>query len=113
MTLQYAVPPYSSYPRILPYFVLILLSVLDAFEGYDLEGVGSISRDNLRQMFKAYFYVTIELVRDVVKACEEEMVSFNKKSSKFQVSSIWKEQVLEYQVPMLHTNALFFVDIGL
>lgn len=46
-----------------------------AFEGYDLEGVGSISRDNLRQMFKAYFYVTIELVRDVVKACEEEMMA--------------------------------------
>ncbi|XP_071484276.1 uncharacterized protein [Diadema antillarum] len=46
-----------------------------AFEGYDLEGVGSISRDNLRQMFKAYFCVTIELVRDVVKACEEEMMA--------------------------------------
>ena len=46
----------------------------DAFEGYDLDGEGTISRDNLRKMFKAYFYITIELVRDVVKACEEEMV---------------------------------------
>ena len=46
----------------------------DAFEGYDLDGEGTVSRDNLRKMFKAYFYITIELVRDVVKACEEEMV---------------------------------------
>ena len=49
--------------------------ISDAFEGYDLDGTGVISRDNLRKMFKAYFYITIELVRDVVKACEEEMVS--------------------------------------
>ncbi|XP_038060803.1 uncharacterized protein LOC119731668 isoform X2 [Patiria miniata] len=46
-----------------------------AFEGYDLDGIGCVSRDNLRKMFKAYFYVTIELVRDVVKACEEEMMA--------------------------------------
>ncbi|XP_071810360.1 uncharacterized protein [Asterias amurensis] len=46
-----------------------------AFEGYDLDGTGVISRDNLRKMFKAYFYITIELVRDVVKACEEEMMA--------------------------------------
>ncbi|XP_033106516.1 uncharacterized protein LOC117108569 [Anneissia japonica] len=44
------------------------------FEGYDLDSMGTISRDNLRKMFKAYFYITIELVRDVVKACEEEMM---------------------------------------
>ncbi|XP_071961280.1 uncharacterized protein [Antedon mediterranea] len=44
------------------------------FEGYDLENLGALSRDNLRKIFKAYFYVTIELVRDVVKACEEEMM---------------------------------------
>ena len=29
--------------------------------------------------FQAYFDVTIELVRDVVKACEEEMVRENKR----------------------------------
>ncbi|XP_022098786.1 uncharacterized protein LOC110983661 [Acanthaster planci] len=46
-----------------------------AFEGYDLDGAGCVSRDNLRKMFKAYFYITIELVRDVVKACEEEMMA--------------------------------------
>lgn len=49
--------------------------VLHAFEGYDLEKVKSISRDNLRQMFKAYFQITIALVKDVVRACEEEMMA--------------------------------------
>ncbi|XP_071816284.1 uncharacterized protein [Apostichopus japonicus] len=49
--------------------------VLHAFQGYDLEKLQSISRDNLRQMFKAYFQITIALVKDVVRACEEEMMA--------------------------------------
>ncbi|CAH1784950.1 unnamed protein product [Owenia fusiformis] len=46
-----------------------------AFQGYDLENKNSLSKENVSKMFKAYFHVTIELVRDVVKACEEEMMS--------------------------------------
>ncbi|EDV25220.1 uncharacterized protein TRIADDRAFT_56938 [Trichoplax adhaerens] len=43
------------------------------FTGYDLDGSGYISKENLRRMFKAYFGVTIDLVRDVVKGCEDSM----------------------------------------
>ncbi|CAG8495885.1 10396_t:CDS:2 [Acaulospora colombiana] len=44
------------------------------FRGYDLNGDGFISRDELQQIFKAYFHISTELVRDVVKAMEEEML---------------------------------------
>lgn len=46
-----------------------------AFMGYDLDGSGYITRDELRQMFRAYFHLSIELVRDVVKAKEEEIMA--------------------------------------
>eukprot|EP01135_Chromosphaera_perkinsii_P004656 Nk52_evm5s293 gene=Nk52_evmTU5s293 len=46
-----------------------------AFKGYDLDNNGFISRHELYKMFKAYFYLSMELVRDVVKALEEEMIS--------------------------------------
>ncbi|KAI8501846.1 hypothetical protein Bbelb_202580 [Branchiostoma belcheri] len=45
-----------------------------AFQGYDIEKKNSLSRENLTKLLKAYFQVSIELVRDVVKACEEEMM---------------------------------------
>ena len=47
----------------------------DAFKGYDLNNSGYLSRDELRSMFKAYFLLSMELVRDLVKALEEELVS--------------------------------------
>lgn len=47
---------------------------LDAFKGYDLDEDGYISRDELYQMFKSYFYLSMELVRDVVSAMEDEMM---------------------------------------
>lgn len=46
-----------------------------AFGGCDVEKKGYISRENLRRMFKAYFEVSLELVRDVVRSCEEEMMA--------------------------------------
>ncbi|XP_077980224.1 recoverin family protein DDB_G0274781-like [Glandiceps talaboti] len=64
-----------------------------AFNGYDLDGVGAISRDNLRKMFKSYFYITIELVRDVVKACEEEMMSNFDDSQGKPVSSLFSAPI--------------------
>lgn len=45
-----------------------------SFQGYDLDNDGFISRGELRKMFKAYFYLSMELVRDVVRALEEEMM---------------------------------------
>ncbi|CAG8481931.1 1747_t:CDS:2 [Diversispora eburnea] len=54
--------------------LVVGLSVLYAFKGYDLDGDGLISRDELQQIFKAYFHISTELVRDVVKAMEEELL---------------------------------------
>ncbi|KAI9287005.1 hypothetical protein BC943DRAFT_358939 [Umbelopsis sp. AD052] len=45
-----------------------------AFKGYDLDNDGYISRDELFRMFKAYFYLSMELVRDVVSAMEDDMM---------------------------------------
>ncbi|XP_013408056.1 uncharacterized protein LOC106172026 [Lingula anatina] len=64
-----------------------------AFEGYDLENKGSISKENLRRMFKAYFNITIELVRDVVKACEEEMMANFDDSSGKPVSALFSAPI--------------------
>jgi Ca2+-binding EF-hand superfamily protein len=46
----------------------------DAFKGYDLDEDGYISRDELYRMYKSYFYLSMELVRDVVSAMEDEMM---------------------------------------
>ncbi|KAJ3225135.1 hypothetical protein HK099_007340 [Clydaea vesicula] len=54
-----------------------------AFSGYDLDGDGCISRQELHKMFKAYFHLSMELVRDVVKTMEEGMMeSFDDQNSK-------------------------------
>eukprot|EP00039_Didymoeca_costata_P020446 m.341289 g.341289 ORF g.341289 m.341289 type:complete len:413 (-) comp19984_c0_seq1:38-1276(-) len=49
-----------------------------AFKGYDLHNNGYLSRDELRNMFQAYFHLSMELIRDLVKALEEQlMANFN------------------------------------
>jgi hypothetical protein len=54
---------YSTLPRI-----------TDAFRGYDLNGDGQISKAELRRMYKAYFHLSMELVRDVVKTMEDGLL---------------------------------------
>lgn len=55
----------------IPFFFFFLA---DAFKGYDLDNDGYISRDELYRMYKSYFYLSMELVRDVVSAMEDEMM---------------------------------------
>jgi Ca2+-binding EF-hand superfamily protein len=47
---------------------------LDAFKVYDLDDDNLISREELWIIFKAYFKLSMELVRDVVKVVEEGMM---------------------------------------
>lgn len=49
-------------------------NLVDAFQGYDLNNDGLVSRDELRKMFKSYFLLSMELVRGVVKVMEEGML---------------------------------------
>ena len=57
--------------------------IIYAFKGYDLHNNEYISRDELRSMFKAYFHLSMELVRDLVKALEQEMMAnFNDEGDK-------------------------------
>lgn len=44
---------------------------IDAFEGYDMNGDNLISREELSIIFKAYFRLSMDLVRDVVRVVEE------------------------------------------
>ncbi|XP_065835933.1 uncharacterized protein [Oscarella lobularis] len=64
-----------------------------AFRGYDLEHTGFANRQNLRRMFKAYFYVTVELVRDVVRGCEEEMMEAYEDDPSKPVSAIFNAPI--------------------
>lgn len=60
---------------------------LDAFKGYDLDEDGYISRDELYRMYKSYFYLSMELVRDVVSGMEDEMMDTFEFSASQPVSS--------------------------
>ncbi|KNC83917.1 hypothetical protein SARC_03852 [Sphaeroforma arctica JP610] len=44
-----------------------------AFQGYDVHHNGFITKNEIRKMLKAYFFLSMELVRDVIRGLEEEM----------------------------------------
>ncbi|KAI7870857.1 hypothetical protein BDF14DRAFT_1741027 [Spinellus fusiger] len=64
-----------------------------AFKGYDMDEDGYISREELYRMFKAYFYLSMELVRDVVSAMEDEMMDTFEFSPSAPVSSAFNVSI--------------------
>lgn len=74
------------YPSLSPQFCTAAYQhpkIIDAFQGYDLNDDGFISRTELHRMFKAYFHLSMELVRDVVKTMEEGLMEgFDDEASK-------------------------------
>lgn len=59
------------------------------FEGYDVKNKGYLLPKDFRDIFKAYFLISVEMVRDYIKICEEEMkASFDKAADK-SISSVF------------------------
>ncbi|KAJ3271117.1 hypothetical protein HDV01_007054 [Terramyces sp. JEL0728] len=70
------------------------------FQGYDLNGDGVISKDELRKMFKSYFVLSMELVRGVVKVMEEGMLdSFDDEATKPVSAAFGAPSTLESSQP--------------
>ncbi|XP_065644580.1 uncharacterized protein LOC100212363 [Hydra vulgaris] len=63
------------------------------FDGYDLDRDGYISRDDLIQMLQAYHQLSMEIVRDVVRSCEEEMMSTYDDSGNRPISAVFNAPI--------------------
>lgn len=78
---------------------------IDAFRGYDLDNDGYISRDELYRMFKSYFYLSMELVRDVVSAMEDEMMDNFEFSASQPVSAAFNIGIPSSSSSQQHSNS--------
>lgn len=78
---------------------------IDAFRGYDLDNDGYISRDELYRMFKSYFYLSMELVRDVVSAKEDEMMDNFEFSASQPVSAAFNIGIPSSSSSQHHSNS--------
>jgi Ca2+-binding EF-hand superfamily protein len=77
----------------------LLEKMKHAFKGYDLDNDGYISKEDLRKMYRAYFNLSMELVRDAVRAIEQEMLEeFDEKTQK-PVSAAFTAPIPESQSP--------------
>ncbi|KAI7875384.1 EF-hand [Lichtheimia hyalospora FSU 10163] len=76
-----------------------------AFRGYDLDNDGYISRDELYRMFKSYFYLSMELVRDVVSAMEDEMMDNFEFSASQPVSAAFNIGIPSSSSSQQHSNS--------
>jgi len=69
--------------------------IIYAFKGYDLHDKGYVTRDELRKLFKAYFHLSMELVRDVVRAMEQQMMANFNDDGDTPVSSMFTAPIPE------------------
>ncbi|CDS09043.1 hypothetical protein LRAMOSA10403 [Lichtheimia ramosa] len=74
-------------------------------KGYDLDNDGYISRDELYRMFKSYFYLSMELVRDVVSAMEDEMMDNFEFSASQPVSAAFNIGIPSSSSSQHHSNS--------
>ena len=72
-----------------------------AFEGYDMDGDGFVSKEEMRRMLKEYFNLTIELVKDVVKTMEEGAIESFDEQAENPISSSFAAPV---QFPTRHSD---------
>jgi len=63
------------------------------FKGYDLDEDGFISKEDFQQMFQAYHQLSMELVRDVVRSCEEEMMATYDDSGNRPISAVFNAPI--------------------
>lgn len=66
-----------------------------AFKGYDMDGDGFVSRDELLLMLRSYHTLSMELVRDVIKSCEEEMMASFDDSTNRPISTVFNAPIPE------------------
>lgn len=73
-----------------------------AFQGYDFDNLGVITKYNLKSMLKAYFTLSMELVRDVVKGMELNIVETYDEKSTNPVSSMFTAPIPTGTAEVLH-----------
>ena len=63
------------------------------FKAYDVDGDNFISKNDLLQILQAHHQISVELVRDVVKSCEEEMMAGYEDSGNRPISAIFNAPI--------------------
>ena len=63
------------------------------FKAYDIDGDNFISKDDMLKVLQAHHQISVELVRDVVKSCEEEMLAGYEDTGNRPISAIFNAPI--------------------
>ena len=63
------------------------------FKAYDIDSDNYISKDDLLKVLQAHHQISVELVRDVVKSCEEEMMAGYEDTGNRPISAIFNAPI--------------------